>query len=115
MIIRKRGSQLEHAVLLCGLLLGMGISSFVAIGKVKRRPYVWVISIMEQDNDFLASESTFDTEDFDDFSPIQISYSNTDGGPPLVFHRRKFRQLSEAVARQARNRTLQVVHWDPVT
>ena len=35
MILKKCGSLLEHAILLCGLLLGKGINSFVALGTSK--------------------------------------------------------------------------------
>ena len=35
MLLRRSGSLIEHAILLCGLFLGMGYQSYVAIGKGK--------------------------------------------------------------------------------
>ncbi|KAJ3411147.1 hypothetical protein HDV05_002661 [Chytridiales sp. JEL 0842] len=33
MLIKRKGTLMEHAVLLCGLLLGMGVQAYIAIGK----------------------------------------------------------------------------------
>ncbi|KAI9327055.1 hypothetical protein BDR26DRAFT_876141 [Obelidium mucronatum] len=108
MLLQRKGTLLEHAMLLCNMLLGMGMPSYVAIGQAKKRPYVWVISILKSDH-----EAYIEAEEFDDFSPCEITYSNVE--PPLQFQRTEFRQVLEASRRQTNNIDVQVIHWDPVT
>ncbi|KAI8920524.1 hypothetical protein BC831DRAFT_478987 [Entophlyctis helioformis] len=50
MLLVRAGSVLEHACLLCSLFLGRHMNAFVAIGEVKRRPYVWVVTISPRAN-----------------------------------------------------------------
>ncbi|KAI8616421.1 hypothetical protein BC830DRAFT_201968 [Chytriomyces sp. MP71] len=109
MIIQRRGTLLEHAVFLCNLLLGIGIPSFVALGKVKQRPYAWVVTIIHPEQDLFSER-----EDVDMFRSCTISYSNVDG-EQIGYQRSQFRQAVAAARAQEGNRTVQVIHWDPVT
>ncbi|KAI9309973.1 hypothetical protein DFJ73DRAFT_968909 [Zopfochytrium polystomum] len=108
MIMRRSGSLMEHAILLCGLLLGLGLQAYVAVGKVKRRPYVWVVTITPK-------TSTHATEAVDDFAPCTISYFASDNDPPVVFFRSKFKHFEEARAIQDVNNRYRIIHWDPLT
>ncbi|KAJ3211817.1 hypothetical protein HDU82_004805 [Entophlyctis luteolus] len=126
MLLRRKGTQLEHAILLCNLLIGLNMPSFIAIGKgdmlcsyqftdkslstVKRRPYVWVVSILKSNHPDYCTTSN----DFDDFSPYTITYEGMDQDS-VVFHRKNFRQMSDSAKRQNKNKELTVIHWDPVT
>ncbi|KAJ3325057.1 hypothetical protein HDU76_013262 [Blyttiomyces sp. JEL0837] len=111
MLMRRRGSLFEHALLLCGLLLGMGLQSYVAIGKVKRRPYIWVITITPAKKQDLQ-----DDLEFDDFTPCSISYySPEDDSLPITYDRTQFKLIDEAIAIQDANRKYKVTHWDPLT
>lgn len=107
MIMRRKGSLLEHASLLCGLFLGMGFQSYVAIGKVKRRPYVWVVTISEK-----TTLNSVDME-FDDFVPCKLTFP-TDGDP-VEFTRSNFKWIREARNIQKENTKHRIVHWDPLT
>ncbi|KAJ3206164.1 hypothetical protein HDU67_008350 [Dinochytrium kinnereticum] len=108
MLLARRGSLVEHAILLCGLLLGMGFQAYVAIGKVKRRPYVWVVTInpvMERD----------ESQPLDEFAPCNITFECTGNQRPVVFQRRNFKKIKEAMDAQESNKRFKVVHWDPLT
>ncbi|KAJ3108067.1 hypothetical protein HDU97_002302 [Phlyctochytrium planicorne] len=108
MLLSKRGSLIEHAILLCNLLLGMGFQSYVAIGKVKRRPYVWVVTINNvTDRD--------ESQPLDDFAPCNITYEAGGDNTSVVFQRRNFKKIKEAMDAQEANKKYKVVHWDPLT
>ncbi|KAJ3187590.1 hypothetical protein HK101_009343 [Irineochytrium annulatum] len=108
MLLSRRGSLIEHSLLLCGLLLGMGFKAYVAIGKVKRRPYVWVVTI----NPITVRE---DTGNFDEFAPCKISYYYSDENPSVEFQRSEFANLRDAIKAQEANKRFKVVHWDALT
>ncbi|KAI8846663.1 hypothetical protein BC829DRAFT_261294 [Chytridium lagenaria] len=109
MLLARRGSLMEHAILLCGLMLGMGFQSYVAIGKVKRRPYVWVVTV----------NPVFDrdvSQPVDEFVPCNITFESTNNAhPPIVFRRTEFKKIKEAMEAQEVNKKFKIVHWDPLT
>jgi hypothetical protein len=128
MLIKRKGSLMEHAILLCGLLQGMGCHAYIAVGRsmyidtlllitvvilylstlVKRRPYVWVVTISN-----VSSED--DEEMADEFTPCTISYYVNDEQPPITYQRTQFKCMGDAVKVQESNKYLKVVHWDPLT
>ncbi|ORY49523.1 hypothetical protein BCR33DRAFT_847478 [Rhizoclosmatium globosum] len=107
-LLQKQGTLMELSMLLCGLLLGLGIPSYVAIGHVKRRPYVWVVSILQSES------ASAVVDEMDDFAACQIVYTNVVGNP-LAYNRTDFRQMAEAAKRQNGNKEVQIVHWDAAT
>ncbi|KAJ3234634.1 hypothetical protein HDU81_001289 [Chytriomyces hyalinus] len=72
MLLQRRGTLLEHAILLCNLLLGMGLSSYIAIGRVKQRPYTWVVTLLKSDHELFIEK-----QQLDDFEPSVITYANS--------------------------------------
>ncbi|KAJ3267309.1 hypothetical protein HDU77_000022 [Chytriomyces hyalinus] len=110
MLLQRRGTLLEHAILLCNLLLGMGLPSYVAIGRVKQRPYTWVVTLLKPDHALFTEK-----QQIDEFEPSVISFANNPDGPPVEYARLQFRQIQDSSQRQSKNKSIQSIHWDPVT
>ncbi|KAJ1554910.1 hypothetical protein HK405_003744, partial [Cladochytrium tenue] len=119
-LLRRGGSLLEHALLLCDLLLGLGLQAYVAIGKVMQRPYAWVVTITPRTG---ARDADTDAA-ADAFLPCRISYYSSvppigggaaaDLDPPVIFLRHQFQQLARLRRAQETCLARRIVHWDPL-
>ncbi|KAJ3089809.1 hypothetical protein HDU96_003632, partial [Phlyctochytrium bullatum] len=100
MLLSRRGSLIEHAILLCGLFLGMGYQAYVAIGKI-------TINRVEDPDE---------QDALDEFStPSTIEFEPTGGGKPITFRRGDFKKIKEAMEAKESNQRFRVVHWDAIT
>ncbi|KAL7754310.1 Coiled-coil and C2 domain-containing protein 2A [Sorochytrium milnesiophthora] len=97
MLTRRYGTAMEHAILLCGLMLGVGIDAYIAIGTSQRCHYVWVVTFTGG-----SDRSTYE-------STAVLSRQN---GATETSSRARFKQFAELSTITADNAELGVTHWD---
>jgi hypothetical protein len=98
---------LEHAILLCGLFLGRGVNSYVAIGRTKSRPFCWVVTIEQKGS--VSSYRDSSGEQFLEFPLMKYQYDSDmdfSDGKVLSLDNEKFKY------RKSSNDGLKVIHWD---
>ncbi|KAI9204569.1 uncharacterized protein BJ171DRAFT_504703 [Polychytrium aggregatum] len=106
MIIRKRGNLMEHAVLLCGLLIGMGKNAFVALGKAKKRPYAYVVTIDPAPReDWVARNDSLR-------GTIRYKINENES---VTFDRSKLHYRAAASEIRSANMDLDIRFYDPIT
>lgn len=112
--LNRKGTLLEHAILLCGLFLGRGVNAYVAIGKTKSRPYCWVVTIEPNTTTTSTNREERTPEQFLEFPLLKYQFDFetefTDGpGNILSLDKEKFKNSASEENYQP---ALKVIHWD---
>lgn len=115
MLLTRRGNLLEHATFLCSLFLSKGINAYVAIGKVKSKPYAWVVTIEPNNSPVFREDNE---ESIIEFPHLQ--YRSGDDlrfseGITLCFEKSAFSKHSTFNSTQRDRELLKVVHWDSIS
>nr|KAJ3418284.1 hypothetical protein HK105_000098 [Polyrhizophydium stewartii] len=112
MLLARAGSLLEHACFLCSAFLGRQMNAFVAVGEVKRRPYVWVVTIASRSE---LSDSLADAMRKERQIISKVKYYIDELETTVTFERQKFLKLQAITAAQQFKEKHLVLHWDPLT
>jgi len=82
-LFKRRGSLFEHCMILCDLFLGIGCDAYIAVGKLKYRPYMWVIVMENSEGNnksesklklFLKNNKSFDVTKFANYNKLLEEY-----------------------------------------
>jgi hypothetical protein len=108
-LVRRKASLIEHAILLCCFFRGMKIESYVAVGEVQHRPYAWVVSMFP----FSEQATRLRTPKFkpsERFSSSQfVQYGEH------CFEARDFSKYNQLVEESQSAKESLLLHWDPLT
>lgn len=118
MISRREGTLMEHAMAFCSMLLGIGVNAYVAIGRIKKRRYIWVIVIHVKKIDEQEKRKTryADTDEDVAVDLSQLDFvSYESAGKKYVFKKKRFALLSLVDEVNAKNSKLVVTHYDIAT
>ena len=114
MLARREGSLMEHAMLLCSLLLGIGANAYVAIGNIKRRCYIWVIVIYsKREQDKVIKRSHFADTGSDESKISQFDqYTQGSNTGKQTFHRQQFERFKLVNDIKTKNNDFIITHYD---
>lgn len=115
MILNRRGTLMEHAILLCGLFLGRGVNAYVAVGWAKSRPFVWVVTI--DHTSYTLSNREEKEEHILEFTQLKYQYESDydfyeGAGRALSLDQEKFASRSSMKKAKKDRSMIKVIHWD---
>lgn len=114
-LIRRRGTLIEHALLLCSFFRGLHVNAYVAIGEVKSRPYVWVVTIMPRNmlHNHLSPEHPMITSKPIKDPPTTIEF--VEEKTTHVFNLKDFLKHEAVQSEINFKNNFSVLHWDPLS
>jgi hypothetical protein len=108
-IVRRKASLIEHAILLCCFFRGIKVESYVAIGEVQHRPYAWVVSIFP-----FADQKRYLKHPH--YKPAKIpSREKVVGYDDHYMKSTDFTRFEQVVEEAQFMSDHVVIHWDPLT
>jgi hypothetical protein len=119
MLVRRRGSLIEHAIFLCSLFRGKNVNAFVALGEVKHRPYAWVLTIIHRSDleSYFGSNSGLIEEQWNkrnralDLDSIEYK----EDSETVLFRKQEFLKSKQVKEEAEFVKDHVVIHWDPLT
>jgi hypothetical protein len=114
-LVRRSGSLIEHAILLCSLFLGKDVQAFVAIGESNNRPYAWVITIIPNDKLDIVSTNTSSNPNQTINTSMFFQNVKYNDDNDHQFVNNEFLKYEQVERNLIFYNNYTVLHWDPIS